>query len=222
MRPRSGPWTPPRMRISVDLPAPFSPTTAWISPNATSKSTPSSATVAPNRLPTPSALIAGPVIASTRKECHLHLRVGELAALDDDVVVERDRAVAHGHVVMPLGRALAAAPGVGALRIGAVERNRIPASLRVEPPAEMRDRVTVEIVGARLVALEPVTHELGIEPALDLADEAVPDVGPHLVLHVTAIGQHDDVAGGEHHGAVGRAFVRKSMHVASAPVIEAA
>ncbi len=86
----------------------------------------------------------------------------------------------------------------------------------------MRDRVTVEIVGARLVALEPVTHELGIEPALDLADEAVADVEPHLVLHVTAIGQHDDVARGEHHGAVGRAFVRKSMHVAGAPVIEAA
>ena len=30
--PRSGRQTPPRMRISVDLPAPFSPTTAWISP----------------------------------------------------------------------------------------------------------------------------------------------------------------------------------------------
>src|SRR5229473_3060405 len=178
-------------------------------------------------------------VASTRHERDLHLLVGKSSALDDDVVVERDRAVAHGHVVMPLGRALAAALGVGtgreqkisgkaartgvvALRIGAVERDRIPASLRVEPPAEMRDRVTVEIVSARLVALKPVTHELGIEPALDLADEAVADVEPHLVLHVTAIGQHDDVARGEHPGAVGRAFVRKSMHVAGAPVIEAA
>src|SRR5262245_133669 len=237
--PRSGRWTPPRMRISVDLPAPFSPTTAWISPNATSKSTPSSATVAPNRLLTPSALTAGPVIASTRNECHLHLRVGELAAFDDDVVVERDRAVAHGHVVMPLGRALAAAlvvgtgreqkisgkaarAGVVALRIGPVERDRVPAPLRVEPPAEMRDRMTVEIVRARLIALEPVAHELGVEPALDLADETVADVEPHLVLHVTAIGQHDDVAGGKHHGAVGRALVRKGMHVAGAPVVEAA
>ena len=172
MTPRSGRWTPPRMRIIVDLPAPFSPTTAWISPNATSKSTPSSATVAPNRLPTPSALMAGRVIASTRKECHLHLRVGELAALDDDVVVERDRAVAHGHVVMPLGRALAAALGVGtgreqkisgkaaragvvALRIGAVERDRIPASLRVEPPAEMRDRVTVASSPPSILRIKP-------------------------------------------------------------------
>src|SRR6266699_517080 len=239
MMPRSGRWTPPRMRISVDLPAPFSPTTAWISPNATSKSTPSSATVAPNRLPTPSALMAGRVIASTRNECHLHLRVGELAALDDDVVVERDRAVAHGHVVMPLGRALAAALGVGtgrkqkisgkaaragvvALRVGAMKRDRVPASLRVEPPAEMGDGMTVEVVGVRLVALEPVAHELGIEAALDLADEAVADVEPYLVLHVTAIGQHDDVAGGEHHRAVGRALVRKGVHVAGAPVVEAA
>ena len=31
--PRSGRCTPPRMRISVDLPAPFSPTMAWISPS---------------------------------------------------------------------------------------------------------------------------------------------------------------------------------------------
>src|SRR5262245_56185879 len=237
--PRSGRWTPPRMRISVDLPAPFSPTTAWISPNATSKSTPSSATVTPNRLLTPSALTAGPVIASTRNECHLHLRVGELAALDDDVVVERDRAIAHGHVVMSLGGALAAAlrvgtgreqkisgkaacAGVVALRVGTVERDRVPAPLRVEAPAEMRHGMAVEVVRARLVALEPVAHELGVEAALDLADEAVADVESHLILHVTAIGQHDDVAGGEHHGAVGRAFVRKGVHVAGAPVVEAA
>src|SRR5262249_34747658 len=196
--------------------APFSPTTAWISPNATSKSTPSSATVAPNRLVTPSALTAGLVIASTRNECHLHLRVGELAALDDNVVVERDRAVTHGHVVMSLGGALAAALGVGtgreqkisgkaacagvvALGVGAVKRDRVPAPLGVEPPAEMRDRLAVEVVRARFVALEPVAHELGIEAALDLADEAVADVEPHLVLHVTAIGEHDDVAGGKHH-----------------------
>src|SRR5260221_11805029 len=97
MTPRSGRWTPPRMRISVDLPAPFSPTAAWISPNATSKSTPSSATVAPNRLPTPSALMSRLVIASTRKECHLHLRVGELRGLVDDVVFKPDRSVAQGH-----------------------------------------------------------------------------------------------------------------------------
>src|SRR5262249_13639045 len=159
-----------------------SPTTAWISPNATSKSTPSSATVAPNRLLTPSALTAGPVIASTRNECHLHLRVGDLAALDDDVVVERDRAIAHAHVGMSLGGALAAARRVGpgreqkisgqaacagglALRVGTVERDRVPAPLRVEAPAEMGHGMAVEVVRARLVALEPVAHELGVEAA---------------------------------------------------------
>src|SRR5713101_3646494 len=78
------------------------------------------------------------VIASTRNERDLHLLVGELSALDDDVVVERDRAIAHRHVVVSLGRALAAAlrvraggeeeisgkaarTGVVARRIGAVE-----------------------------------------------------------------------------------------------------
>src|SRR5262245_45999352 len=237
--PRSGRCTPPRMRISVDLPAPFSPTMAWISPNATSKSTPSSASVALNRLPTPSTLAAGWVITSTRNERHLHLLVRELAALDDHVVVEGHRAVAHRHVVVTLGRALAAPlrvragreqeisgeaarAGMVALRVGAVERDRVPAPLRVEPPAEMGDRVAIPVVGVRLVAVEPVAHQLGIEPALDLADEAVANVEPHLVLHVAAIGQHDDVTGREHHRAVGRALVGKGVHVSGAPMVEAA
>src|SRR6266508_2224949 len=227
------------MRISVDFPAPFSPTMAWISPKATSKSTPSSATVAPNCLPIASARAAGWLIASTRHEGDLHLLVGELAALDDHVVVERDGAVAHRHVVVALGGALAAAlrvgaggeqeiageaarAGVVALGVGAAERDRVPAALRVEPPAKMRDGVAVEVVGARLVAVEPVAHQLGVEAALDLADKTVADVEPHLVLHVAAIGQHDDVAGREHHSAVGRYLVREGVHVAGAPVVEAA
>src|SRR5207248_7640670 len=120
MTPRSGRCTPPRMRIKVDLPAPFSPTTAWISPKATAKSTPSSAMVAPNRLLTPSALAAGWVIASTRHERHLHVRVAQPAMLDDHVVVERHGAVAHRHIVMSLGRALATA-----LRVGRSEERRV-------------------------------------------------------------------------------------------------
>src|SRR5262245_61060039 len=188
--PRSGRCTPPRMRISVDLPAPFSPTMAWSWPNATSKSTPSSASVAPNRLPTPSTLAARWLIASARNECHLHLLVREPATLDDHVVVEGHRAVAHRHVVVALGRALAAAlrvragreqeisgeatgAGVVALRVGAAERDRVPAPLRVEPPAEMGDRVAVHVVGMRLVAVEPVAHQLGVEAALDPPDKAV-------------------------------------------------
>src|SRR5262245_16100542 len=46
------------MRMSVDLPAPFSPTNAWISPKPTLKSTLSSARVAPNCLVSPSTLAA--------------------------------------------------------------------------------------------------------------------------------------------------------------------
>ena len=38
--PASGSITPERMFISVDLPAPFSPSSAWISPRSRSKSTP--------------------------------------------------------------------------------------------------------------------------------------------------------------------------------------
>ena len=38
-----------------------------------------------------------------------HLLVGEPPPIDDDVIVERDRAVTHWHIVMPLGGALAAA-----------------------------------------------------------------------------------------------------------------
>src|SRR5262245_18624339 len=220
MTPLSGQCTPPRMRISVDLPAPFSPTMAWISPKPTTNETPSSASVAPNCLLTRSAPAAGWVIASTRNEGDLHLLVGEPAALDDHVVVERDRAVAHRHVVVPLGGALAAAlrvraggeqevageaarAGVVAHRVGAVERDGVPAALRVEAPAEMGDGVAVHIVRVRLVAVEPVAHQLGVEAAFDLANKAITNVQPHLVLHVAAIGQHDDVAGREHHRAVG-------------------
>src|SRR5262245_6064147 len=100
----------------------------------------------------------------------LHLLVGEAAALDDHVVVERDRAVAHRHIVVALGGALAAAlriraggeqevageatrAGVVALRIGAVERDGVPASLRIEAPAEMRDGVPVHVLRVRAIAV---------------------------------------------------------------------
>src|SRR5688572_13278896 len=42
MRPASGRWTPARIFISVDLPAPFSPTSACASPGRTARSTPES------------------------------------------------------------------------------------------------------------------------------------------------------------------------------------
>ena len=51
--PRRARCTPERMFISVDLPAPFSPSSAWISPACRSKSTPRSAWTPPKRLTTP-------------------------------------------------------------------------------------------------------------------------------------------------------------------------
>src|SRR5580704_1160035 len=85
-----------------------------------------------------------------------HLFISELAPVDDDVVIERDGTVPHRHIVVSLGRALAAALGIGPGReqeiagkaartsmmsfgIGTVECDGVPASLRIEPPAEMGD-----------------------------------------------------------------------------------
>src|SRR5881628_1691599 len=46
-------YTPPRIFIKVDLPAPFSPTSAWISPEWRSKETRSSARTPGKRLEMP-------------------------------------------------------------------------------------------------------------------------------------------------------------------------
>src|SRR5271165_948682 len=179
------------------------------------------------------------VIASAGHELYLHLLVGELSALDDDVVIESDRAVAHRDVVVAPGRALAAALGVRAggeqeipgeaagagmvtHRIGAVERDGVPAALRVEPPAKMGDGVPVHVVRPRLVRVEPIAHQFGVEPARDAADEAVANLEPDFVLHITAIGKHHDIAGRQHDSAIGRSFVWEGVHVAGAPVIETA
>ena len=53
-RPESGVTTPAMILISVDLPAPFSPRSAWTSPAATSRWTSSSTTASPYVLRTPS------------------------------------------------------------------------------------------------------------------------------------------------------------------------
>src|SRR5271166_266235 len=176
---------------------------------------------------------------SSWHEFDLHLLVGELSVRDDDVVVKRDRAVAHRNVIVSLGGALAAAlrvgagreqeiageaarAGVVAPRIGAIKRDRVPASLRVEAPAKMRDRVSVHVVGVRPVAFQPIAHQLGIKAAFDAADEAVANVEPDVVLHITAVGQDDDVSGPERHGPIRGALVGEGVHVAGAPVIEAA
>ena len=46
-RPSSGATTPARILISVDLPAPFSPSTAWMRPASTTRSAPCRAVTPP-------------------------------------------------------------------------------------------------------------------------------------------------------------------------------
>src|SRR5215469_13678675 len=57
--PASARYTPARILIRVDLPAPFSPSSAWISPSRTSKSTLSRALLAPNALIIPETSRSG-------------------------------------------------------------------------------------------------------------------------------------------------------------------
>jgi len=70
--PPSGDTVPERMPSSVDLPAPFSPTSAWTSPRSNSRDTSSRARVVPNNLPMPvssrnSALINSPPASPCRQ-----------------------------------------------------------------------------------------------------------------------------------------------------------
>ena len=65
-------------------------------------------------------------------------------------------------------------------------------------------------------------HQLGVKPALDLADEAIDDFQADLVLYIAAVGQHDDIAGPDDDRAIGRAFIREGVHMAAAPVVEMA
>src|SRR5690348_10816241 len=77
--------------ISVDLPAPFSPTSPWISPGATAKSTDRRAATPPNVLVIPdSSNSAG--MAKSDQEMRLHphhswrVGFGHHRSVDDDVL----------------------------------------------------------------------------------------------------------------------------------------
>ncbi len=82
--------------------------------------------------------------------------------------------------------------------------------------------MAIHVLGVCAVAVEPVAHELGVEAALDAADETVAHVETDLVLYVAAIGQDDDVAGLKDDRTSGRALVRERMDMPGAPMIEAA
>ena len=64
MVPASGGWIPARMRIIVDFPAPFSPTSAWISPGITSSEASRTAWQSPKRFAIPVMRTAGAPLLS--------------------------------------------------------------------------------------------------------------------------------------------------------------
>src|ERR1700685_262444 len=66
MVPLSGCCAPERILMSVDLPAPFSPSSAWISPGSTSRPASSSAWTPGNRLPIRDIRKSGSVIEFLR------------------------------------------------------------------------------------------------------------------------------------------------------------
>src|ERR1700722_14629432 len=78
--------------MSVDLPAPFSPTNPWISPGDSLKSTSRSAATPPNALVIPESSSSGGVTSGSDQEVRLHphhpgrVRLGDDRAVGDDVL----------------------------------------------------------------------------------------------------------------------------------------
>src|SRR6185312_5805019 len=90
MLPESAASTPAAMPISVDLPAPFSPTMAWTSPGTMTRSTPRSACTGPKLLCTRCKSITGTgavtrIAASTMTQPPGDLGHGHTAQHDDRV-----------------------------------------------------------------------------------------------------------------------------------------
>src|SRR5205823_8925726 len=73
--PASGRIAPLRTFISVDLPAPFSPTRAWTFPRASSRSTPRSACVGPKCLWMPTIVRRRDSLTARRERAWLLLLV---------------------------------------------------------------------------------------------------------------------------------------------------
>src|SRR4051812_31632959 len=102
--PRSGRWTPPRIFTSVDLPAPFSPTSACASPPWRAIETSSSAWIAPKDFDACSsermgsvAAIEGagaPAAAGTPAMFLLEVELVDVALVEDERRPEQDRALA--------------------------------------------------------------------------------------------------------------------------------
>ena len=84
----------------------------------------------------------------------------------------------------------------------------------------MRNRVRITITFAALTVLQPVAHQFRIKSSLDFHYVAIPNFQGHLVTHITAVGQDDDIARRQYDLPAGAAFVGKRVDVARAPMIE--
>src|SRR5262245_20817109 len=82
---------PDSTRMSVDLPAPFSPTIAWISPGATSRDASRFATTGPNVLTMPDAEIADISRNASSRARHLDASGDALLAQRFDAGTHRIR-----------------------------------------------------------------------------------------------------------------------------------
>src|SRR6185437_9576206 len=176
---------------------------------------------------------------SAPSRLHDELRVGKLAALHHNLIVEQHGAIDHRRVDMALGVALAAhivvrpgreqeiarenaRRGIHAVGLIAVQDDVIPEGMRMHAEAEMRDGVGIEIVLALPIAVEPMGESFGVEAAFDLADEAVADFKPHRLLDQADIGQDEEIAGLQHHRAIGATFIGIIGDMAGAPLVDAA
>jgi len=68
----------------------------------------------------------------------------------------------------------------------------------VQAEPQVGDRIGVDVVGAALVAVQPVFERLGVQAAADFADEAVAHGQADLAFDDAHIGQYPQVARLDH------------------------
>src|SRR5258708_28051784 len=84
----------------------------------------------------------------------------------------------------------------------------------------MRHCVGVAVACECFALFQPLTHQRGVEPALNARDVAALNLEANLVLDIAAIGKNDHIARLEHNPASGAALVRKGMDLTGAPMIK--
>ena len=166
-----------------------------------------------------------------------HIIIDNPAVFYDDPAIQFHAAIPHGYIVVPAGCAFAAALVIGAgreqevagkgagrgpaaLRFIAVKSDTVPQRLRVEPPAEVGNRIRVPVICAGTIIIQPIPHEFGIESAFHFVDKTVADRQPDLILDVPAIRQDYDIPGLKDYRAIGAAFIGEGVDVTASPVVK--